>query len=263
MLIQPARQVTGKFNYAKQFAFFSLVTNDIQYQAMLESAQQKGFVGEDVEFFYFDNLNSNQFDGYSGLNYAIAQSQAEYLVFCHQDLIFHADGRTQLEQCLAELERIDPQWAVAGNAGRDSAAIAYTRISDPHGENTYIGNFPHAVMSLDENFLVINRKVNLASSYQMSGFHLYGTDLCQNAQNLGLKCYVLDFHLKHLSAGKLSSDYFAVKQHYMYVQQQRKQAQFYSTTCGNFFVSSSRWLTKLFNVKFFLKKIRSFRKHIK
>ncbi len=56
---------------------------------------------------------------------------------------------------------------------------------------------PIRVGSLDENFIVVKRQANLALSHDMSGFHLYGTDLCIIADILGRTSYVVDFHLCH------------------------------------------------------------------
>lgn len=120
---------------------------------MVESAKQKGF---DVEFLYFDNDASNQFDGFSGVNRAIKAAQGKYLIFCHRDILFKYDNREHLEKCLEQLSMLDPHWAVAGNAGRCMNGRQYVRISDPHGDSINEGPFPQEVMSVDENFFIIN-----------------------------------------------------------------------------------------------------------
>ena len=50
---------------------------------------------------------------------------------------------------------------------------------------------------LDENFIMVRAAVNLSLSGDLSGFHLYGTDLCAVASFLGYTAYVVDFHLRH------------------------------------------------------------------
>ncbi|MCY6413591.1 acyl esterase [Acinetobacter sp. VNH17] len=248
--------------FAKKYTFCTLVTRFDEYLEMVESAKNAGFDGSDIEFLYFDNNNSNEFDGYTGINHALLQAKGEYLIFCHQDILFSFDDRQILDHRIAELNQINVEWAVVGNAGRDQTGRAFTRITDPYGANQKAGNFPHEVMSLDENFLVINRKQNIACSSLLSGFHLYATDLCQNAQYLGLRNYVIDFHLYHKSSGNIDQNYMLSKKRYIYLQQKRKKAQFYSTCCSIFFVSSNSLLTYLFNKKILLKWLRSFYKRL-
>ncbi len=259
-MLNPVNEINILNEFQKKFTFCTLVTNEKEYLQMVESAQNIGFVGEDVEFIYFNNKKDNCFDGYSGVNHAIRNANGEYLIFCHQDLLFKYDDRADLELCLQELAQLDPNWALAGNAGRDGAGLAFVRITDPHGVDQRYGTFPHEVISLDENFIIINRKKNIACTASLSGFHFYGTDLCQNAKILGLKSYVIDFHLHHKSGGKIDENYKLAKESYIELQCNRKKSQFYSTSCSNFFVSSNKMLNYIFNKKFFLKLLRSLHK---
>jgi hypothetical protein len=119
---------------------------------------------------------------------------------CHQDILLLEDGRTELEQRLNDLTAHDPEWALCGNAGGVSSTRLAIRISDPYGENQF-SPFPARVTALDENFIVIRRQANLALSHDLSGFHFYGADLCMIADFLGRSAYVIDFHLRHKSAG--------------------------------------------------------------
>lgn len=243
------RKIEGKLAFEKKFTFCTLVTRFDEYMEMVESAKKAGFDGNDVEFLYFDNKNSNQFDGYSGINRAIKEAKGEYLIFCHQDILFHADKRHDLELKLKELSGIDENWAIAGNAGKGYLTNVSIRITDPHHENLKEGEFPSLVMSLDENFLIINQRVNIANTDNMKGFHLYAIDLCQNAKSLGYSSYVIDFHLYHKSPGKVDQSYFDVQSAFMTMQSKRKQDQFFWAMCSNFYVSNSKFKMWLFNLK--------------
>jgi len=191
-----------------------LVTRLDEYLKMVESAKQVGFDGDDVEFLYFDNANSNKFDGYSGVNRAIKTAQGKYLIFCHQYLLFKYDNREHLEKCLEQLSTLDQHWAIAGNAEDCITGKYYVRITDPHGDSINEGSFLQEVMSVDENFFIINQQVNIALISMLKGFHLYGLDLCQNAKYLGLKSYVIDFHLFHKSGGNVDKGYFDIQRRY-------------------------------------------------
>lgn len=110
MSLQPAK-IEADFFFEKKFTFCTLVTRFDEYIEMVESAKKAGF-DDDIEYIYFDNEESNQFDGYSGINRALKVAQGEYLIFCHQDILFNYDQRPQLEKCLHELEGKDPNWVI-------------------------------------------------------------------------------------------------------------------------------------------------------
>lgn len=241
--------ITQNFEKKETIQFVTLMTRFDEYQEMVNSAKQAGF--EDAEFLYFNNKESNEFDGFSGINYAIKHCTSKYLIFCHQDILFNHDTKDTLLARIKDLEQIDPDWAIIGNAGVTEKGKVILKITDPHGPNQTKGPFPSQVMSVDENFIVINTKHNLSCSTQMKGFHLYGIDLCQNAAYLGLKSYVLDFHLTHNSKGNIDKSFFSSQQKYINLEKQRKQIQVYYTTCTKFIVSFSSTYNYIFNGKIF------------
>lgn len=242
-------QIESKEKTAIDFEFYTLVTKFDEYKEMVQSAEKSGFDKKNINFFYFDNKNSNDFDGYSGINYALKNSNAKYIIFCHQDILFNFDDYEQLHKCINELNIIDSKWAIAGNAGKTKSGEVKMKITDPHGPAQTIGPFPVQVISLDENFIIINNKYNLSCSHQLSGFHLYGLDICNNAIYLGLSCYVIDFHLTHKSRGNIDESFYKSRKSFIDMQQCRLHQKFYSTTCTNFYVSSIKWLNFIMNNK--------------
>lgn len=253
-------EITDQF--VKKYSFCTLVTNIDEYVEMIQSAKNAGFDRADVEFFYFDNVGQNSQDGFSGINNAFNKVNGKYLIFCHQDILFKFDNIDKLDQCIAELESKDPSWAVIGNAGKKETGKIVLRITDPHGENSNIGDFPEEVVSLDENFLILNRSLNLSTSVELNGFHLYGLDICRNANYLGYKNYVIDFHLWHKSGGKIDKSFVMAQEAYATLEHKRKNKNFYTTTCTNFYASSNSFLNYIFKFKIVLKiykKMRGFR----
>lgn len=200
-------------NEEKRFSICTLVTDWDQYQAMLATFRAGGFSTPDVEFLYLDNSIGNYFDGFSGLNLFLNTAHGRHLIFCHQDVRLLDGGMASLEAKIAEIEGLDPQWAVLGNAGGIKPGKLALRITDPHGADTRQGHFPTRVTALDENFLVVRRSANLALSRDLAGFHLYGTDLCLIADILGHHCYAIDFHLQHLSAGNADHRFHDTRRH--------------------------------------------------
>mgnify|MGYP003609189567 CR=1 FL=1 len=254
--------IQSDFNFECRFTFCTLVTKKDEYNEMVLSAKSIGFDKDDTEFIYFDNINSNDFDGFIGINHALKVSKGEYLIFCHQDILFNHDKRNQLEKCLSELEGLDKKWAVAGNAGIRNDGKSIMRISDPNHTNIARGNFPEKVISLDENFIIINRKVNVGCSYGLSGFHLYATDICQNAIDLGLSSYVINFHLLHKSAGKIDHSFYKSRSEFISFYKKSVRTKIIWTMCTSFIISNREFIGLIINSNVLLKRVRKLLKKI-
>lgn len=184
-----------------RYTIATLVNDIDQYEAMRGSLRAGGFAG-DCEYLYIDNLSDTQVCAYAGLNALLNAARGEYVVLCHQDIRLLTEGRPTLDSRLQDLERQDPSWALAGNAGGVAPGVLAVRITDPHGADRRVGELPQRVASLDENFIVVRREARIGLSADLSGFHFYGADLCLQAAMAGWRAYVIDFHLAHLSAGR-------------------------------------------------------------
>lgn len=233
----------------KRFSICSLVTDLEEYALMRASFEEAGFNEINSEFLYIDNSKKNKFDGYSGIKQFLNLAQGKYIILCHQDILLKYDNLQNLEEKIAEMDRIDPDWALLGNAGyRDFNRVAL-RITDPYGESRNFGPFPGQVKSLDENFILVKRSANLAISHDMSGFHLYGTDLCIIAAMLGYNAYVIDFHLFHRSGGTCGTNFYDVKKQLIEKYQRVLSSKYIRTPCTNLFLSNYRFLNYLLNKK--------------
>ena len=195
------------------YSICTMVSRPDEYAEMCESFAAGGFSPEDTQYLFIDNSTSNVADGFTALNRFLVEASEPYIILCHQDVLLLSDGRAKLDALLAELDAVAPKWAVCGNAGARSDGILVTRITDPHGIDRAAGGpFPARVMTLDENFILVRRDRNLAVSGDLSGYHLYGTDLCQVAAYLGYEAYVVDFHLKHKSPGNVDRAFQELRQ---------------------------------------------------
>jgi hypothetical protein len=186
------------------FSVCTLVTDPAQHAAMQESFSARGFTPDRAEFLALDNSGGNHATAYDGLARLLDRARGTYAILCHQDVRLIADGAETLEQ---RLRALPAEWAVAGNAGMTREGRLVARISDPHGEDQARGPFPAEVASLDENFLAVRSASGLRPSRELSGFHLYGTDLCLRAREMGATAWVVDFHLRHLSAGRVDAGF--------------------------------------------------------
>lgn len=229
------------------------MTDTKQYGEMKASFLEHGFTPDRAEFLVVDNIKGNSFDAYSGLTRLLNEARGRYVILCHQDLLLLDDGATELESRLAQLDERHPDWGIAGNSGITEDNRHVLHISDPHGENQHIGNLPERVSSLDENFLVVRKSSGIRPSAEMTGFHLYGTDLCLQARQLGHSACVIDFHLRHLSGGRMDEDFYrgekAFERHWSV---KLPSALVVRTTCTELILGSdskARWLKALRSVR--------------
>ena len=240
-----------------EFSVCTFVTDRQEYTAMLDSFNRKRLTSQNTEFIFIDNSQSNIFDAFEGINHFLAICRGEYIIICHQDVRLEHDGLEHLKSLIEMINNTDPHWAVLGNSGADSNfSQTYRHITDPHGiALKKIKNFKK-VSSLDENFLIIRNGLNLGVSRDLKGFHFYGTDLCLQAAIRGYNCYVIAFHLVHLSKGNMDKHFYLCKQALIEKYQNAFRSRFMQTSCTYLFLSGSRFMNLVFNSRpiFFLKK---------
>jgi len=205
-LVTSVSEATGP---AVRITVGTLMTSHEQHRQMMGSFDAHGFSGGDCEFLAIDNSARQAADAYRGLNALLDAARGDIVILCHQDVRLIGDGRAALETRLRELSERAPDWAVAGNAGGVGPGRLALRISDPHGADQNTGDLPARVMSLDENFIVVRRSARIGFSRDLTGFHFYGADICLNAETAGYRAYVVDFHLTHLSPGKIDTAFHA------------------------------------------------------
>ncbi|MBY0440526.1 MAG: hypothetical protein K2Q25_00030 [Mycobacteriaceae bacterium] len=228
-----------------RFSICTLVTRHNEYAEMVQSFVDHGFSPTDCEYFYIDNSESNQFDAFRGYNLFLTEARGDFIILCHQDILLLEDGRTELEQQLAELTNRDPEWALCGNAGGISFNHLAIRITDRYGTDQARGHFPARTTALDENFIVIRRDANLAVSHDLDGFHLYGADLCIIADFLGRSAWVIDFHLLHKGIGQADANFYSVRKNVSRKYRRAFRSRWVITTVTYFFLSGSPALSRL------------------
>jgi|WetSurMetagenome_2_1015567.scaffolds.fasta_scaffold65936_3 hypothetical protein len=209
---QIAEQIKDS-DFPYEFSVCTLVSRMDQYHDMLQSFINAGFTLDKCEYVFINNTERNNYDAYQAYNIFLQRARAKYVIICHQDIELRYDKIDVLRERIYELNRIDPKWALIGNAGAINLVYKTAHIS--HGdppEHAMKGNcFPQKVMTLDENFILIKKQANLAVSSDLAGFHFYGTDVCMIASILGYNAYVADFHLYHKSTGNMDEEFFSIK----------------------------------------------------
>jgi len=193
--------------YSKTFSICTLVNDKELYDEMVMCYKQMGF-DDDCEFLFIDNTETNQTCAYQGLNTLIDQSSGKYIILCHQDILVK-NHRSILEERLSELDKIDPRWAIVGNAGGICLGefAAYLQgIND--NDFLSIGKFPHGVQTLDEDWMLLKSSARIGFSANLSGFHFYGADICLQANIRGNTCYVIQFLVQHKGKCDLDDNFY-------------------------------------------------------
>lgn len=215
-----------------RYTIATLVSDRAQYAAMRESFRDGGFLDTDCEYLFVDNMGPVQTDAYRGLNALLNAAHGPIVILCHQDVRLLEDRRAHLDERLNELQRHDPDWALAGNAGGVAPGNLALRITDPHGKNQREGDLPQRVFSLDENFIILRRDARLGFSRDLNGFHFYGADICLHAAQMGYSAYVIDYHLEHLSPGKKGADFGTMEAAFRKKWERALSPRWIQTTCS-------------------------------
>lgn len=218
------------------------VANDLaQYAEMRRSFEDAGFTTERARFTVYDNSQGNRHDPYEVLRSLPANGPEPCVIFCHQDVRLDlGHGYDQFTAQVALLDARHPSWVAAGNSGGGEDGRLRLHLDDPAGRWRE-DLLPASVRSLDENFLLLRRAHAPFCSPGLSGFHLYGTDVCLHAIVRGGSAHVIDFLLSHGSKGNAYSPAFAeardrLVQHW----EKRFLAGIVRTTCTEFLLSCSR-----------------------
>ncbi|XOB61347.1 glycosyltransferase family 2 protein [Campylobacterota bacterium DY0563] len=238
--------------YEKLFSICILTARQDELESVTQSFEEAGFTDENSEYLYIDNISKNKYDAYDGYNKFLNLAKGEYIILAHQDLLLDFDNIEVLKQRIEQMNELDPTWAILGNFGfsKENINRRYSRITDPGVDNLFEGPLPAKVGSLDENFLVVKNDANLTLSRNIGHYHLYGTDLCIQAQNQGYSTYVIDFHLRHKSGGFPNKSFYDTKDRLVKQYTNAFKSRFVRTPCTIIYISNNGFLNKIMNKKF-------------
>lgn len=247
--------------YPYRYSICTLVTRKQEYLEMLNTFIKGGFTEDICEYLVIDNSEVNKMDAYQGINSFLQKAQGEYIILCHQDILL-IEGQSNiqtLDKQITEMDTRDPHWGVLGNAG--GATRLYKRmvikIAYPNNVIDIQGTVPQKVGCIDENFMLVKNSANLALSGDLSGYHLYGFDLCMVAELLGYSAWVIDFLLLHKSEGNVNQSYHdilaRVKAKYTHTMRGR----YVNTTIKRFYISGSKLKNAIFDTRVFRRVIKT------
>jgi len=151
-------------------------------------------------------LMRNYASASTAYNDGIDKSTSEIMIFAHQDIYFPDCWQNKLSEEIDKIEEVDKNWAVIGVFGINKEG-EYIGHCWSTGMGKIIGNdftMPRIVCSVDELVIVIRRSSGLRFDEKLPGFHLYGTDIVQEAFAKGYNSYVINAPVIHNSKPVIS-----------------------------------------------------------
>lgn len=199
---------------------------------------REGVYAPRTQLIPIDNTD-NSMSAAQALNIGIERATYETVVCCHQDVKFPDGWVDTLHLQIMEIGGYD--FGVLGTFGVDMVGGYAGNIKDPHN-NPKLGDLPCLAQSLDEHCLIIRKASGLRFDEDLGGFHLYGTDICLEAACRGMKNYVIDAWLEHLSGGKVDEAFKATAEKFKEKWEKRGLCGPVKTTC------CEMWLGEAANV---------------
>ena len=132
-------------------------------------------------------------------NAAIEKAAADLLVLAHQDVYLPEGWLRVTKRALVDLAVTDPDWAVLGAWGIQRSGEGVGFLYCGAARRVLGGPFEGgvAVDTLDEVLLILRKSSGLRFDERLSGFHLYGSDICLEARRRRRKCYAIGAFCVH------------------------------------------------------------------
>ena len=136
-------------------------------------------------------------------NSALSEARGELLIFAHQDVYLPPGWINTLKDCVRRVDAVNPRWGVLGVIGINAQGTVQGHVYST-GLKRIIGepfDQPVPVRSVDEMVIVLRRASGLRFDPELPGYHLYGTDICLQAWQRDLPCFVVSDFCLHNSQG--------------------------------------------------------------
>lgn len=186
----------------------------------------------------FENPHTNQIivqedfpSAAKAYNDAIDKSHNDLMVFLHSDIILPQQWIADLQRALSYLDRDDPEWGVLGSYGEtlDDNGRGYI-YSSGLGIIGKPFERPQRIQTLDEIVLILRKSSGLRFDEALPHFHMYGTDICMTAEQVGRRNYAVStFCIHNTQPGLVLADEFY--ECYRYMKRKWKKCLPIQTTC--------------------------------
>lgn len=154
-------------------------------------------------------------------NQAISElrNQYDWIGFVHQDVYLPTGFLDIVSSQLDSLIQQENNVAVVGFFGAISKGQSVGRVWCSANNQQFSGNLnaPAQVNILDEYFILMKTDKALSFDINLPGFHLFGTDICKEAQKIGLSCWVIEVPVVHNSRPVVTLDKY-YREAWLYMQ---------------------------------------------
>ena len=235
-----------------EYCIVVCVNNKALYDSFVKTISLTKLI--DYEIIFVDNFD-NKYNIPEALNQGIFLAHGDILIFCHQDILFPPFWLDRLIELIDTVNGLDPKWGLLGVMGVKQNGFFAGNIRDPH-TCVKIGSLPCEVASLDEVCLILRKDSSLQFDEKLGGFHLYGADICLQANQMGLKCYAIDAPFEHLSPGNIDDSFYEIAEKLRSKWSCVKRAPYViETTCGVFQLKDGLTATFFYYFRIFTRKI--------
>lgn len=185
---------------------------EIYEKYLLDSILKQDYT--DYELLSFDNSKNKLESIAQGYNYTAEAAIGEYLIFMHSDVTLNGINFFQ------NLDKYLNDKHIFGAVGVGSSPNPFATIGNGNDIHKNFGlNYwtkidkITQVQSVDGVLIIIPSKifdVQKSDEKTCNGWHLYDIDYCLDAENTGIKTYVIPMDITHYSDGTTSQEYYKV-----------------------------------------------------
>jgi hypothetical protein len=179
-----------------KWSFVSAVNNEQVLRSCLLNSPDIGTVQDVI-------LQRGYASAARAYNAGIDKANGDLVVFAHQDVYFPEGWLASARSAVEALSSEDPDWGVVGVWGVKRTGDRAGHVYCAGLMKTLGGPFEggREVRSLDEVVLIVRKSSGLRFDERLRGFHMYGADICLEAERRGMKCYAISALCIHNTNG--------------------------------------------------------------
>ena len=155
----------------------------------------QNFLRSDIAKKYPAMVMSGYTNVQKAYNEAMKAATGDVLCFVHQDVFLPPSFESDLNRSLECLK--DQDWGVLGPAGQSPLGCLGHIVDRGTPWGSPVG-LPAQTQTLDELLLII-KKDTFKFDESMPNYHLFGADLCMQANEAGKQCFAIDTLCYHNS----------------------------------------------------------------
>lgn len=145
------------------------------------------------------HIERNAATAVTAYNRALDATKADIVIFAHHDVYLPKGWTNVLAARLTVLDRLHPNWAVAGAYGvapdyRQFGPVWTSSLGQIIGR---VPMQPEPVQSFDEMLIILRRTSGLRFDTDQPGWHMYGTDIVCAARAAGMGAFALGLPCIH------------------------------------------------------------------